>query len=358
MTITELRQLVIQWDLHASVEQMETTSQYQAMLDRLDWFGSTEWARYLPAHDPKHSGNYLFRLAQWLGNVSSDDDRKLLLEFALRVGFLSHADLCSLYHTAVSGPIRRWIVELERLSLDDPDFATKLEQEVHQRTWYCPITDSMDINEFYHVNHIVGVRHRPSFTLLRMLDKPLGETAPSEPSSVIANIKKFVQDPSGGGTAPSLKRLVLLEDFVGSGVQASGALDWALKNLDMPILFIPLVICAPGITKLSQLENNPRLRIQPMLKLDECDLLGPSRNGVEGIPNAELIEALAVNTFKLVAGEDHKDDKVPPHTPFGFHKTGSYFVSYSNAPNNTLPMIHHMPVTGGWLPLFPRSARL
>jgi len=189
-----------------------------------------------------------------------------------------------------------------------------------------------------------------------MLDRPAndGEDAMSR---VITNVKRFIEDPNGRGTAPPLKRIVLLEDFVGSGTQAAGALEWALKNLEVPVLFVPLVICAPGMDKLSELDNQ-RLKISPMLKLETCDLLGPKRNGAEGIPKAELLEELAENTFKQLAGENHNDENLAPHTPFGFQKTGSYFVSYSNAPNNTLPMIHHVSVAGDWWPLFPRSARL
>ncbi len=361
MTLAELRQLVVEWDLHNAIEGIDEASKFESMLDRLEWFGEHEWAEYLPAQHPTHSSQYMNRLAEWIGNVEAEKDRKLLLEYAMSVAFFSHADFCSLYQTALLGPITRWVVEHEGLSLDDSDFQMRLHEELHHCTWYCPITDSMDINEFYHVNHIVGVSHRPGFALLKMLDQSNNDGATSNVSSrLMDNLKNYIVNPNPRVSAPALKRLVLLEDFVGSGTQAAGALEWAAKNLQLPILFVPLIICSPGKLKLQKLAQkySSTLRISPLLNLEECDLLGPKRKGVEGISNADLLEVLASDTFEQVAGGPHTDSRIAPHTPFGFEETGSYFVSHSNTPNNTMPMIHHCPEAGCWRPLFPRSARV
>jgi hypothetical protein len=361
MTLLELRQLVIDWDVHSPVdEDSNATSRFESILDRLEWFGTHEWAGYLPAQHAEQSAQYMTRLADWIGNVEEDEDRKLLLEFALHLAFVSHADLCSLYRTAFSGPILSWVVEQESLALDDHDFQKRLQEELHRRTWYCPVTDSMDINEFYHVNQIVGVSHRPGFALLKMLDKAVNDEVPGTTTRLMTNLKNYINNPHPRISAPPLKRLVLLEDFVGSGTQSAGALEWAARNLDLPILFVPLVVCAPGLLKLSKLvkEYAPKLRIRPLLNLSEYDLLGPKREGFDGIPNAERIETFARATFEQVAGGPHTNPRVSPYTPFGFEDTGSYFVSYSNTPNNTMPMIHHKPTGGGWRPLFPRSARV
>jgi hypothetical protein len=126
----------------------------------------------------------------------------------------------------------------------------------------------------------------------------------------------------------------------------------------LPILFVPLVLCAPGATELTKVaaKLRPGISIRPQLVLGERDLLGPRRNGADGISNAEAIEKLARDSFEKVAGGPHTDVDVEPNTPFGFRETGSSFVSYSNTPNNTLPMIHHS--SRSWRPLFPRSARI
>ena len=174
------------------------------------------------------------------------------------------------------------------------------------------------------------------------------------------NLVSYIKNPNPHFAAPSLKRLVLLEDFVGTGTQSAGALKWAAKNLDLPVLFVPLVVCAPGLKELDKIarSHTDKVKINPLLHIGERDLLGPNRNDANGIANAELLETLASRTFGQVAGGAHTNERKPPHTPFGFKKTGSSFVSYSNTPNNTLPMIHHQPASGGWRPLFPRSARV
>lgn len=356
MTEAALQQLVKGWDLHNPDDSVGAASRFGGILARLEWFGATEWTEYVPADNPQHTARYMTRLAEWVGNVEADADRKLLLEYALHVAFFSHKDLRALYRTAFSGTITRWVIEQEKLSLDDAAFQTRLAEELHQRTWYCPVTDSMDINEFYHANHIVGVSHRPGFALLKMLDEPVKGEGSATRSRLMRNLDRYVNDPNPDSSALPLKRLVLLEDFVGSGNQSCKALEWAAKNLKLPILFVPLVVCAPGVATLDGIAA--KVRISPLLTLGERDLLGPNRNGAVGIPNAERIEALARETFEQVAGGPHADARIAPHTAFGFRQTGSSFVSYSNTPNNTVPMIHHEPASGGWRPLFPRSARV
>lgn len=355
MTEAALQQLVKGWDLHNPDDSVGAASRFDDILARLEWFGATEWAEYVPADNPQHTARYMTRLAEWVGNVEADEDRKLLLEYALHVAFFSHKDLRALYRTAFSGTITRWVIEQEKLSLDDAAFQTRLAEELHQRTWYCPVTDSMKITEFYHANLISGIPYRADFAALKDLD----ERAPKrgeKATEIVAALKNFAANPNPRVSAPPLKRLVLLEDFVGSATQSCGAVEWAAKNLDLPILFVPLVVCAPGVAKLGEIAA--KVRISPLLQLGERDLLGPNRNGAVGIPNAERIEALARETFEQVAGGPHADARIAPHTAFGFRQTGSSFVSYSNTPNNTLPMIHHEPASGGWRPLFPRSARV
>ncbi len=367
MKLADLMQAVKQWDLSNTDDRVDAggrfdsaTGRFESILSRLEWFGKNEWNRYLPAENANCSTQYMVRLAEWIGNVDTDEDRQLLLEYALHVAFFSHDDLCALYRTAFSGVITRWVIEQEKLSFDEPDFQIRLAEELHQRTWYCPVTDSMDINEFYHANHIVGVAHRPGFALLKMLDEPTDQDGADTPTRLMKNLEKYIGDPNPRSAAPALKRLVLLEDFVGTGTQSAGALKWAAKNLGLPILFVPFVICAPGVKELTKIaaKHPAKVRFSPLLKLDERDLLGDNRTGVLGIPNAERIEKLADDTFHQVAGGQHTNENIAPHTAFGFKKTGASFVSYSNTPNNTLPLLHHRPATGGWRPLFPRSARV
>lgn len=194
MTELDLLKLVRTWDLHNPDDSVGAAARFEDILDRLRWFGETEWAGYLPAQHPEYSSRYMARLAEWIGNVESDKDRKLLLEYALHVAFFSHDDLCSLYRSAFSGAITRWVIEQERLTLDDSSFQARLAEELHQRTWYCPVTDSMDINEFYHANLISGISHRPGFAAMKMLDQQSRQSGGTM-SEVALGLNRFAANP-------------------------------------------------------------------------------------------------------------------------------------------------------------------
>ena len=52
-----------------------------------------------------------------------------------------------------------------------------------------------------------------------------------------------------------LKRLVLMEDFVGSGTQSGDVVRWAAERLSCPVLFVPLVIVPDGVEGLTSLAS-------------------------------------------------------------------------------------------------------
>jgi hypothetical protein len=205
----------------------------------------------------------------------------------------------------------------------------------------------MDINEFYHVNHISGVEHRPSFATLAMLDPISGK-----PDAVLLErLCQFMSKPDRQGAPRPLERLVLLEDFVGSGTQMKTAIEWAANRLKIQTLVVPLVICAPGLGALETLTTTYKdlVSSSPIVHIGENELLGPKSNGlnrwVKYTEMLALAERLSKQTVKKPA--------------FGFKKTGCSVVTYSNTPNNSLPLIHHhQKKAGTWNPLFPRSSRV
>lgn len=354
MDIIALRERILDWATMspATVPPGDDPAKLTAIMDRLDYYGRTEWRRYLPAEHPDYDADYLNRLARWIGNLEdSEEDQQLLLEYALHVTFFNHDDLCALYRSAFNGIIARWVIQEAGLRLEGKAikaFSAELHEQTHRRTWYCPVTDSMDINEFYHANHIEGIRHRPGFSTLAML-APQAEPQQSE---LVKNLRSHMANPSPKLAAPPLERLVLLEDFVGSGTQALNAVRWAATALDVPILFVPLVICPLGVTTLTVLRDGgfPNLTIEPIVALRQADLLGPQCGGTTGWDISAKMEKLARRIHKQVSGKTSLEK-------FGFKDTGCSFVTYSNTPNNTLPLVHHHPKEGAWQPLFPRSSR-
>lgn len=366
MTEQELRSLVEGWDTSTppgddlDPGKLTEASDYLAKLDRLLWFGENVWSNYLPSQHGHYSPRYMARLADWVGNLSDPNDQKLLLEYAGRITYLSREDMEALYRAAFEGPITRWIITQTGLRLCDTGFQINIKKAIHQQTWFCPVTDSLDINEFYHINRITGIGHRPAFASIQMLlDNATADIA----SHIRDRIESFLNQPNKPGHGASelpLKWLVLVEDFVGSGVQAKKILETALEMVNRPVLFVPLIICPKGRKLLEELRSKypDRLWISPVIDLTCRDLLGPAREQTECGPLAPLIEALADQTFETVAGGNPKTINHVPYTSFGWRKVGGSIVTYSNSPNTTLPLIHHEPANGGWKPLFPRSARV
>lgn len=364
MTVRELQELVNDEDRRLSESgEIEATSEFTRLFDRLKWFGLHHWNRYLPAQRPDVSHGYEVRLAKWIGNLSSTSDRLAFLEYASYVTFFSHDDYCSLYTNCFQQHVIQWVIEKEKIKLSDDDFSDQVSTEVYNRTWYCPITDSMDISEFYHVNCLSGVEHRPCFDTLHMLherNKHKSKDSQNQAGELtVDNLNKYIQNPNPRTNAPAFKRLVLLEDFIGSGTQSFKCINWALKNIPkLDILVIPLIICPKGLVELQKLCCD-RLEVRPVITVKEQDLLGPNRNNVKSnFPCFQDVEELAVSTFKQVVGGTLPNQKVAPYSPFGFKETGVSFVGYSNTPNNTLPIIHYQNDKDEWTPLFPRASRI
>lgn len=347
MRVKELRQIIAHWDATSTEDDPTKSSKYSEILKHLEFLGDGEWANYLPAHSTRFSKDFMARLAAWIGNVADTADRQLLLEYAEILCFFSHEDFQALYLSAFNGPITRWVIQKAKLRFDSPDFTKQLDTELFKRTWYCPITDSMDINEFYHVNHISGVEHRPSFATLAMLD-PISANSDSV---LLERLRLFMSKPDRQGKAHTLERLVLLEDFVGSGTQMKAAIEWAANILNVQTLVVPLVICAPGKDALNRLTASHKDLVSsyPIVHIDENELLGPKSKGLNRWARCSEMAALAERLIST--------DGVKP--AFGFEQTGCSVVTYSNTPNNSLSLIHHhKSKEESWRPLFPRSSRV
>ena len=350
MTLEELRSKVREWDAKNMGSQV-ASSYYETILNELDYHAVRDWRVYLPAEHPSYNTSYMERLAAWIGNLTDEDDQKLLMEYALHISFFSHDDFTALYRTAMDREITRWVASQIGVRLE-PAGGQALNNEVrkyiHHHTWFCPVTDSMDINEFYKVNHLKGVGHRPGFATLQML----AEKSATKDTMLASNVIHYMANPSLDPQNPSLplKYLVLLEDIVGSGSQCLDAVRWAVANLGKPVLFVPLILCPNGAKVLRDeaQQSNGLLTVCPVVELRRSDLLGSERNGEQGWQMAEMVEDLAVRCSANVAFN---------YPPFGYNDTGCSLVTFSNTPDNTLPMIHDNARTGNWIPLFPRVYR-
>ena len=347
VTIEELRAKVGEWDLCGDHKSSVATAKYSFILNQLEHHAAKDWKVYLPAEHPDFSSDYLVRLARWIGSLNNENDQKLLLEYATYISFFCHDDFTALYQTAFNREVMRWVAQQMGTSLSAGganNFNDAVQQEVHNKTWFCPITDSMDINEFCKVNHLKGISHRPSFAPLQAL----AEDAGNPDTQLLINLQRYMVHPSD--SHPSLERLVLLEDIVGSSDQCIATVRWAIQSLGKPVLFIPLILCPNGVTALRAEERNSggRLAVCPVVELNQGDLLGPGRQRHDGWPISGDMEALANRC---------SHDKLLGLNPFGYRTTGCSIATFANTPDNTLPLVHHKPSNGAWEPLFPRVHR-
>lgn len=304
------------------------------------------YRQYDPTRSPAY-GNYLTRLRDWLANIGDEDAQRILFEFAPRLTFLGKEEFVALHQTTFNGPIARWILDLLNIRLDDPDLNDNLSRELHQRTWYCPVTDSMDISSFYHVNGIVGIDYRPDFrSLTKFGDKETKE-----------EILAYMRNRGSKKEPPHpLKRLVLLEDFVGTGEQCAETLEFAVGlDPNMEVLFVPIVICLAGAKRIAEMVNGgkyPNLRYESGLELTDDTFINDASH-LDDDRVGQAIRSLATSTEAQVAGSEGWPRE---YSKYGFRDTGATLVLHSNTPNNTLSLVHHESDT--WKALFPRAARI
>ena len=123
----------------------------RTILQHLYFLERKLYFQYEPCQPP-HPG-YWERLKDWLNNFSSEEDQQLAFELAAKLYFIGREEIKVMYRSAFAGPVTRWLITTQNFSLIDQNLSKNLEDCV-ESTWFCPITDSMKINEFIHVNNI------------------------------------------------------------------------------------------------------------------------------------------------------------------------------------------------------------
>jgi hypothetical protein len=230
---------------------------------------------------------------------------------------------------AYRGIILPWIVEgalsaAERLA---PDFDARTRDLLR----VCPIlsiTDSFNSNDFLKVNDLGG------------LAKPisLGE----DTTAVAAHL------PS---TAANAKRIIVFEDFVGTGKQASNVLAEMKRSLPQAeILFLPIIIMERGLHALRDDTRLSGIKINPVLVIPYTKCITPSAKNNED-KDFSLLRTVVKGTAKRSLETLNRHDDAPTNA-FGYKGSGAILVTFHNAPNNSLPLLHHK--APSWEPLFRR----
>ena len=300
-------------------------------------------------YEPNKFGEEEFedRLIRWLDNVPSESDKRTLLRLLTQLFYIGPVEFEELYRCAYEGPIARWLIDCEKIDVCAAGAENALATAASE-TWFCPITDSFRINAFFHINNLAaGGSLRPDW---RSLCK-------------FADAQKLIDF----CVKNRIKRLVLLEDFVGGGSQSLKAVEFATKSLTaLQVLFVPLIICPDGVKNARSLivEMNalrPRaLQYQAVLELPPSAFLTRTQSPFQaGDPYIDTIRELIERTYPKVSGGVVNGK---PYDPFGYppppqSPTGGLVVMFSNTPDNTLPLVQWRPKSNTWSPIFPRHSR-
>lgn len=319
-----LRTLLARWGLHDWAEGEEALLD----LDSVQYLGRRVWDDYEPAQFDRFEN----RLDRWLHNVDDEHDQFTLFRLLERLFFVGRPEFESLCRAAFHGPVTRWLVDQCDIDIADAAAGDQIEAAVGQ-TWFCPATDSMRINAFLKVNGLTGKSHRPEWRSLRKFGD-------------VKKITTYLE-------AEDVQRLVLLEDFVGSGTQMGSVLRFAANNFpDLPVLACPLVVCPKGDEVCDKIAtDHAMVSYEPALRIAADTLIASDPVAGEAPLNGKVRDLTLRVKDRL--GPTEQDAASRRH--HGYKGTGAVVALYSNCPNNSLPILWD--ATDDWKPLFPRLKR-
>jgi hypothetical protein len=302
--------------------------------------------RLFKSYEPNKffKGEFWERCDEWLRNVPTDEAQKTLYRLLTQIFYVGPSEFEELFRCAYDGPIARWLVDREKIDICAVN-AQQLLIKAVEDTWFCPVTDSFRINSFFHINNLPSNSdYRPDWCSLYALGD-------------VYKIRNYC-------LTKNIKRLVLLEDFVGGGSQSEDAVRFAATHVDnLEVLFVPMIICPDGADRARRLEHelNARrpgsLRFDPVLELPKQAFFTDSESSLP-ISETNALRELIKNTYPAVSGgatigKPYHMYGFPQHRP-----TGGLVVMFTNTPDNTLPLIHWRPPIGSWQPVFPRHSRV
>jgi len=310
-------------------------NKYRDINLRILYLSNKLFQDYEPSSGP--GPGFMDRLNNWLENIDNEEEQRTLFETIPNLFYVGREEFNALYREAYNIIYGRWLIDQISFKPFEANERDTLDKAILE-TWFCPLTDSLRINQFYHVNNIPSKQdYRPDW---RSLVKFGSE------KKLNAYIKEH-----------KIKRIVLLEDFIGNGGQVSKAVEFAAKSFpSIPLIVIPLLLCPEGEKNAKKLAlKYENVTIRPVVSIPLSSFITPNKVKTEQEIYTKIRE-LIIKNYKLVSAGVEADDKIDPYGPFGWRETGALIVMFSNTPNNSLPIIHNESKT--WTPLFKRHKRI
>lgn len=300
---------------------------YCNFLDELSFQADFRFNDYLQY---QQDGTFLTRLESWLNNLDQLQHKQALLQLLGHLVFIDNAQMTAIYRDAVRRIISPWLEDSLAPSIDDMFTAGHDDQQRRTLAEYqiAAVTESCNVSLLLKANDLHG------------LPRPI-TLGPSTKHAITAI----------GQLSAALRGLIICEDIVGSGKQAGRILKAVEDHAPSTwrLLFVPMIAFEDGINTIAA-KYISRTTLSPVVILSRRQCLQP-----DPLPNEpplfKTIRGITKNTAQRVL-EAYDDFDDPPKDPFGYESSGGLLVTSHNAPNNTLPLIHHRAPT--WNPLFRR----
>ena len=312
-----------------SILSTESTSEREpilALYNRLAALGDAVDEQYAPSM--ARGDRFLDRAASFVQSGVTVEEQRDLMQLLAETMFVDRmlydGLLCAAHHTRVMP----WLAEMAELDHSSKSLPQMLNLALSE-TMLLSLTDSFSVADYVHQNSVPSQKHRPD----------------------VRSLKAFSDVDCLREKLRGKKYFVVLDDFVGTGVQSSGPIAFLSKVTDAPVLVVPLVICHQGLRKwrrdFSHLKN---FTFDPVIILGPDVLLAdtPDGRGDEGA--ARQREALRSIDPKVRAGSEAS---YPGY--LGFGAIGSLYVRFANCPNNSVSALHQ--ASPEWTPPFPRAVR-
>lgn len=325
--------LVSEWDAKLRTKSGKVTSTPNLKLPGIATYtGLHEYLRFLatnvfddferdlaPGVSP-----FLTRLDEWINAAASDADKRILFESIFSVRYISRNEVNALYHIAYRGHLTRW--QMDQIDFDLRNGAPGELRSAMRETWIGAASDSFHLDSFFHVTEAPSAtERRPAW---------LDLSAFGDVDRIRAHIQQR-----------HIKRIVIFEDFVGSGTQIKPALDFVSQiDDDLQVYVCPIFACRESFERLTDIISLDNVTYDPVVVLS-------GRNLVPRDPPEEEEEHLA--ELRACLGRIEQDLGITP--AHGFRGVGALLVQYSNTPDNCPAILWS--TQGDWSGLFPRKPR-
>ena len=301
-------------------------------------------SKLMHTYDPHYTvWDFQIQLLKWLNNADSIEDKYLLINSLSYFTFFNRDQCAALYREALYGPTIRWLIDIENYDITDIHLNDRIKKSIRQ-TFFSAATDSMNISDF---RHTCGLSGSPLIWRAYVNKKDTEK----EIITKVASCKKDLRD-------GKYKQIVVLDDFIGSGDQTEGVIDFLGHFQEWRILFIPLLVCPQGneaIIKHLKDKTYHHISYEPVSVLP-WELILSDKRPLDSKPYPRLLaelKAFAEAIHERVIGQNKT---TPQKTEYlGYKSNGALFAKFTNCPNNTLPMYHKK--SDCWEPLFLRSDR-